>query len=65
MCGRCANLENRVGAKRVEAIRATDRYRWSKEHEQDFKRMFGESIEQFHERKRREDEANRTNNLRR
>lgn len=42
MCNRCANLENRLSYDRIQAIRRTDRYRGSKEHEADMKRLFGD-----------------------
>lgn len=53
MCNRCANLENRLSYDRIQAIRRTDRYRGSKEHEADFKRMFGETREEYRARKER------------
>jgi hypothetical protein len=34
MCGKCANIANRLSWDRIKAIRETDRYRGSKEHQQ-------------------------------
>jgi hypothetical protein len=39
MCGKCANLENRLSWDKIKAIRETDRYRGSKEHKQDIDRL--------------------------
>lgn len=39
MCGRCANLENRLSHERIKRIRATDRYRGSREHREEMKRL--------------------------